>query len=169
MCAILQLNILSHIGHDSFFFGTLLFFYKYGDQQPSSVLGQLFTIAFSIYGVIILGIFIGIFGHAISMGQQRALQRLNKGRQHHLLKLMFQKEQKAHSTRSMRRKGFLGDQISLFQDCIDVVRMELPEILAVVVFAMILGLREGWSFTSTLYFAVMSASTVRSCISYTFN
>ncbi len=95
------------------------------------------------------------------MGQQRAIQRLNKGRQHQVLRLLFQVEQKSHAARIIRRKSFLSDHVSLLQDCIDVVRLEFPEILAVVVFAMILGVREGWTFTSTLYFAVMSASTVR--------
>lgn len=101
------------------------------------------------------------------MGQQRALQRLNKGRQQHLLKLMFQMEQKSEAARIIRQKSFFNDHITLIQDVMDVVRIEFPEILAVIIFAMILGVREGWSFTSTLYFAVMSASTVRSCASIT--
>lgn len=132
----------------------------YGDLQPTTVAGQLFTIAFSVYGVIILGIFIGIFGHAISMGQQKALQRLQKGRQRHLLKLMFQTEHKRDAAKIIRKKSFFRDHISLLQDVMDVVRIEFPEIVAVIVFAMILGFREGWSLTSTLYFAIMSASTV---------
>ena len=74
---------------------------------------------------------------------------------------MFQREQNAQAARIIRQKSFFGDHISLIQDIMDVVRTEFPEILAVVIFAMILGVREGWSFTSTLYFAVMSASTVR--------
>jgi hypothetical protein len=36
---------------------------------------------------------------------------------------------------------------------------ELPQILLVALFAAILGYREGWSITSTIYFTIMSAST----------
>jgi hypothetical protein len=37
--------------------------------------------------------------------------------------------------------------------------VEAPEILLVMLLALILGLREGWSYTSTFYFCIMSAST----------
>jgi hypothetical protein len=37
--------------------------------------------------------------------------------------------------------------------------VEAPEILLVMLLALILGLREGWSMTSTFYFCIMSAST----------
>jgi hypothetical protein len=57
------------------------------------------------------------------------------------------------------RTGLWADQITLMDDVLEVCYAELPEILLVVVLAYILGVREGWSFTSTCYFAIMSAST----------
>jgi hypothetical protein len=44
-------------------------------------------------------------------------------------------------------------------DITQVVRAEFPEIMVVGLAGYILGLREGWSFTSTMYFCIMSATT----------
>ena len=129
-------------------------------------MGQLFTIAFAVYGVIVLGIFIGIFGHAISEGQARTVHRLKTGRQRKLVKFLFQSTKNikganktAKETQLRIRPSMLQDQISLLDDVWHVIKTEFPSILFVIVLAFILGIREGWSITSTAYFAIMSAST----------
>ena len=60
---------------------------------------------------------------------------------------------------SKAKNGFLHDSMALLKDIQFVLSAELPEIMAVAVFAFILGYREGWSFVSILYFCIMSAST----------
>jgi hypothetical protein len=57
------------------------------------------------------------------------------------------------------KENWFDDQKALLKDVTAVVKQEAPEILAVMCFAFILGFREGWSLTSTLYFCIMSAST----------
>lgn len=108
--------------------------------------------------MVILGIFIGIVGHAISEGQSKAIRKLKRGRQRKLLRVLFQSTR--DTTRpSQRPNGFISDHATLLDDVKEVCLAELPEILVVMLLAYILGVREGWSFTSTMYFAVMSAST----------
>lgn len=139
----------------------------YGDLQPTTTAGQLFTIVFAIYGVIVLGIFIGIFGHAISEGQAHTVRKLKAGRQRKLVKLLFQSSKKIDAAREIRQNSFFHEHQSLMDDIGHVVKAELPAILLVILLAFILGLREGWSVTSIGYFAIMSASTTgtwRHCI-----
>jgi len=133
----------------------------YGDLGPTTEAGQIFTILFAIYGVIILGIFIGIVGHAISEGQAKAIRQLKRGRQQKLLKALFRSSRKINSSVSNAevQESWFTDHITLMDDITYVCRTEMPEILLVVLLASILGVREGWSFTSTMYFAIMSAST----------
>ena len=137
----------------------LFLFPGYGDLQPETTAGQLFTIVFAVYGVIVLGIFIGIFGHAISEGQARTMRKLKTGRQRKLMKLLFQSTRKMEAAGEIRKEGLFQQQDSLMDDVVYVLRAELPSILLVILLAFILGVREGWSLTSTAYFAIMSAST----------
>jgi len=134
----------------------------YGDLQPTTQAGQLFTIVFAIYGVLILGIFIGIIGHSISEAQAKAMKQLKNGNQEAILHTLFpdaMEDQGRLELSTRRLDGFISDHVTLLDDIVQVVRTELPEILVVAAAAFILGWREGWSFTSTMYFCIMSATT----------
>lgn len=137
----------------------------YGDLQPTTVPGQIFTIFFAIYGVIVLGIFMGVVGHAISDAQAKAMKKLKKERQAELLDTMFAADQTDAKKYMMehdhllRRGGILSDHVSILDDVKEVVRSELPSILLIMVTAGYLGVREGWSILNIMYFTVMSAST----------
>ena len=134
----------------------------YGDLQPTTEVGQIFTIFFAIYGVLILGIFIGIVGHSISEAQANAIRHLKKGNQEAMLQTLFPEPDSAESRQELsvrHQESFIGDHVTLLDDINQVVRTELPELLVVGVAALILGWREGWSFTSTMYFCIMSATT----------
>ena len=134
----------------------------YGDLQPTTEVGQIFTIFFAIYGVLILGIFIGIVGHSISEAQANAIRHLKKGNQEAMLQTLFPEPDSAESRQELSlrlQESFIGDHVTLLDDINQVVRTELPELLVVGVAALILGWREGWSFTSTMYFCIMSATT----------
>jgi potassium channel subfamily K, other eukaryote len=134
----------------------------YGDLQPTTEAGQIFTIFFAIYGVLILGIFIGIAGQTISEAQANAIRHLKKGNQEAMLQTLFPDPESTESRQELSvrlQDSFIGDHVTLLDDINHVVRTELPEILVVGVAALILGWREGWSFTSTMYFCIMSATT----------
>lgn len=115
-----------------------------------------------------LGIFIGIFGHAISESQAHTVRKLKTVRQRQLVKLLFQSTKKMEAAREIRKEGIFQEHASLMEDIMRVVRAELPSILLVVLLAFILGVREGWSITSTAYFAIMSASTTGEFVSKLF-
>jgi hypothetical protein len=166
----------------------------YGDHAPTTVAGQLFTIVFASYGVLILGVFIGVFGQALAQAQNKAIDKLRRKKEEEVLEILFdttdteeddsvdvdvdvepictvvqsddddndEAETKSCSSKEYggaEYDSFARDHMALLDDIFQVLRSELPEILAVTVLALILGYREGWSFTSTLYFCLMSATT----------
>ncbi|CAJ1951882.1 unnamed protein product [Cylindrotheca closterium] len=61
----------------------------YGDLEPSTPIGQVFTIFFAIYGVIILGVFIAIFGSFISEYQTKAMKKFQRKKQEQMLETLF--------------------------------------------------------------------------------
>jgi voltage-gated potassium channel len=183
----------------------------YGNLEPTTTAGQLFTVCFAIYGVIILGVFIGIFGNFISETQTRAARKLRKRKDIAILDTLFggggppqQRQQterfdpttntsattinvteserfgfdEYYDARSpaaaaiattttaatqpppdLQDTGLWNDHVSLLDDVWRVVRGQSPVIALVGVLALILGLREGWSFMNTLYFSIMAATT----------
>jgi potassium channel subfamily K len=132
----------------------------YGNLTPTTTAGQIFTIFFAIYGVIILGVFIGIVGHSISQAQTRALKKLKKERQEEILETLFTEDERDRKeSDELIREGLLSDHASLMDNIKEVVGAELPAILLVSAAALVLGIREGWTLVSTIYFCIMSATT----------
>jgi potassium channel subfamily K len=132
----------------------------YGNLTPTTTAGQIFTIFFAIYGVIILGVFIGIVGHSISQAQTRALKKLKKERQEEILETLFtEDERERKECDELIREGLLSDHVSLMDNIKEVVLAEMPAILLVSAAALVLGIREGWTLVSTIYFCIMSATT----------
>jgi potassium channel subfamily K len=132
----------------------------YGNLTPTTPAGQVFTIFFAIYGVIILGVFIGIVGHSISQAQTRALKKFKKERQEEILETLFtEDERQRKESDELLREGLLYDHVSLMDDIKRVVVAELPVILFVAAAALVLGILEGWTLVSTIYFCIMSATT----------
>jgi potassium channel subfamily K len=132
----------------------------YGNLSPTTAAGQIFTIFFAMYGVIILGVFIGIVGHSISQAQTRALRKLKKERQEEILETLFAEDKRDRKEcDELIREGLLSDHASLMDNIKEVVWAELPAILLVAAAALVLGIREGWTLVSTIYFCIMSATT----------
>jgi hypothetical protein len=122
---------------------------------------MIFTIFFAVYGVIILGIFIGIFGHYLSEGQAKAVKKIKRKRHKRIISVLLVEQTEKERRKEVQKikESFFSDHRSLMSDVKKVVKREAPEIIFVMLLALILGIREGWSLPSTMYFCVMSAST----------
>lgn len=148
---------------DSLYFAVATFTtVGYGDVEPSTQPGQFFTIFFACYGVIILGVFIGIFGHSVSEAQARTIKKWKRKKESKLLKILFsdyESRRKKEADTQAIKETFISDHQLLWEDIRQVCWDEYPQILIVMFLALILGYREGWTLTSTMYFCIMSAST----------
>ena len=106
----------------------------YGDLEPQSQSSQLFTIFFAVYGVIILGIFIGVVGHGISEGRAATTHRWKRNQKRRLLHSLFPEyrppsyypsERDSLLQQRQRRYSWWSDHVSLLEDVWNVVKVEV--------------------------------------------
>ena len=122
----------------------------------------------------------------MSEAQTRAMKRFQRKKQSQMMETLFQptssssirmSERKTNegkssatstpttnntsfdSSTSIEKTGFWKDHISLADDIWHVVVAQFPLIALVAIMGLILGIREGWGITSTLYFCIMAATT----------
>lgn len=169
---------------DSLYFATNLFTtVGQGDKEPSTPTGQLFTVFMSVYGVAVLGVFLGVLGHFVSEKQLAVVQKIKSRSRNTVLTTLMETAEEQQKQQQQKRTNISNkQQISplksqppkvpasyiatwgtdfraLCHDVWVVIKTEFPEIALVIVLAFVLGMREGWSIISTLYFCIMSAST----------
>ncbi len=133
-------------------------------QVPSTDAGRLFTTVFALYGIIMLGIFVGIVGYALGKAQYKEIKKLKAESRQSVLHRMFPRH--AESMRLLRGESpedraalILEGNKSVLEDVKEVSTKAFPLLLAVVILACILGALEGWSMSSSLYFCIITATT----------
>ena len=126
----------------------------YGDLHPSSSASQIYTIFLAFYGIVILGIFLGIAGDALVSHHDSVLDRLRSRWQRTMIRNM----RDAASLHLMEEPE--EPPLSLWQEIWFIARMELPIFAVVALLALGIGYVEGWSIVSTLYWVVITGSTV---------
>jgi potassium channel subfamily K len=139
---------------DSLYFSiVLLTTIGYGDIAPSNDTTRLFLIWFAMYGVAILGIFLGIVGHTLAEMQQRAVERLQAASTKMTLKAISTDVPVTEMMPATKHK-------SLAQDVLDLICLESPIVIIVLVVALSMGYVEGWSIIQSIYYAVISITTI---------
>lgn len=142
---------------DSLYFSvSLLTTVGYGDLLPSSDATRLFLVWFSLYGVGILGIFLGIIGYALAEMQQNWVEQLQTGNAKATLKAVTEASESSVSDQPQRSQHHK----SLAIDVLKIILLESPILVLVLVLALIMGYFEGWSAIQSIYFAVISVTTV---------
>jgi hypothetical protein len=108
----------------------------YGDLSPSTDLSRLFTVCFAIYGIVILGIFLGIIGEwIIEKHEESREKRIANAR----VKIMEQFSEEDNALPPPERT-FWGDTKDI---CISMA----PIILVLVCMAAPIVYLEGWDYT----------------------
>eukprot|EP00978_Attheya_sp_CCMP212_P023386 scaffold71562_cov60-Attheya_sp.AAC.2 len=156
---------------DSIYFAVVMFTtIGYGDMSPSTQASQLFTIFFALYGIVILGLFLGIMGEVLVEAQQGAVKAVRERAQKRMME-MFSHENDASA--GARASAILesedDDTVKEEEEnvenhlCIDIhkalVRMA-PILSSVVVAALLIGHAEGWTIITSLYYCVITSTTV---------
>jgi hypothetical protein len=128
---------------DSLYFATTIFTtIGFGDLHPNSDSGQCLTILLALYGVVILGIFIGILGEVIVDSHNKAMQKQSE-------------KLRVEVTSALSREAIpevaedlieeVGKGKSLISEILSIMMLEAPLVSIVVVLALIIGHIEGWS------------------------
>lgn len=130
---------------DSLYFATTIFTtIGFGDLHPNSDSGQCLTILLALYGVVILGIFIGILGEVIVDSNSKAMQKQSE--------ILYNEVTGALSRKGMDIPEVAEDRIEevektkpLISEIFWIMMLEAPLVSVVVVLALVIGRVEGWS------------------------
>lgn len=105
----------------------------YGDLAPTSDASRVFVICFALYGIIILGIFLGIVGEFIIERHEENVKRRTSKAQTMLMEKFADDE-----------GSTTPEQRSFFQDLMYICIAEAPIILILVVLGTPIVYLEGW-------------------------
>lgn len=152
---------------DSLYFATVVFTtIGYGDLHPTDRSGRVFTIFLSLYGIVILGLFLGILGDAVVEGHNRVVEtrrrKLNKKVLDALAQDQGAKKNVAESNgdNGSSSSDDVVEVKSLMQDIWSIVVLEAPIVSLVVLLAFLVGYVEKWPLIDSLYWVVISGTTV---------
>lgn len=120
-------------------------------MAPTTDSGRLFTIFYALYGIGILGSFLTTIGGAVIDAGHAAMAETEARAKKRLL-AMFSTSDSA--TQQEPKAKTLCQEITM------ATILEAPWIILLFIFAILLGLPEGRSIISSLYFAVVTALTI---------
>jgi len=136
---------------DSIYFAVVTFTtIGYGDLSPSSDASRLFTVFFALYGIGILGAFLSILGNAFMEASHRAMADTEARAKKRVL-AMFSSS--GDSEDEPESKTFC-------QHLCLTTALELPLIALLLTLTILLGIPVGRSIISSIYFAVITATTI---------
>lgn len=142
---------------NSFYMATVIFTtIGYGDQTPTTSNSKLFSIALATYGVIILGIFIGVAGQALVDRNNQALQKQRKRVSVKIMAALTENETVDFDESQYRPSR----KRPLIKDILEIMRLEAPIALVVVAIAVAVGYYEGWTLLDSVYWACISGYTI---------
>jgi Ion channel len=146
---------------DSLYFATSLFTtVGYGDIYPTSTGGQLFTMLLATYGVVILGIFIGIVGEMAVDLNARKKQNRQKIMTSKLLHSIENQGQNGAGTEMECSQDHSESERWLLTSIGHIILMELPIVSILVVVALGIGRLEGWTALQSVYWLAISGYTI---------
>ena len=140
---------------DSIYFACITFTtVGYGDPIPSSDSSRAFTCIFALYGVIILGLLIGLVGQAIVEKHNAYMEVIKAKAQEQVLGL-FGPDETSTATPTIAPK-----EQSLMETMQTIIVVEAPIISVIAILSLAIGHYEGWTMVSSIYYGVITASSV---------
>lgn len=153
---------------DSLYFAVCTFTtIGYGDMFPSSDASRLFTAGFAVYGIIILGFFVGLVGEKIVEMHNQALEAM-RNRKETRATNMFDVDDEDDNQPKKGKKGKKAAPAPLVphknrtvsQLIVNVILLEAPLLAGTLAVALAIGHFQGWSISSSIYYGVITSTTV---------
>jgi potassium channel subfamily K, other eukaryote len=142
---------------DSIYFACVTFTtVGYGDVTPTNDLSRAFTCLFALYGIVILGLLIGLIGETIVERNNAFMAVAQASAQERVLKLFGDADTVDNDTRTAQALK----EKTLLEAMRDVVALETPIILVIVIISLAIGRYEGWSAVASVYYGTITASTI---------
>ncbi|GAX21292.1 potassium channel subfamily K member 16 [Fistulifera solaris] len=150
---------------DSLYFATVLFTtIGFGDLSPSTWTGRMSVIFLAMYGIVLLGIFLGIAGHNLMEYQTKLWDRQRKDVRSKILRTVEQAAIERKETGDSQPSEPLESQravdVSLCREIGQVVLFKSPILFFVLMGGVMLGHAEGWNMFESIYFTVTAGTTI---------
>jgi potassium channel subfamily K len=148
---------------DSIYFGVVCFTtVGFGDLVPHTDLGKLFVIFFAVYGILILGFFVSVIGELVIEMQDRAIKSARRTASRHVLRMFSSGDEMSERVEEEEAEEIesKNQQKSLVVELLRVLMLEAPILAIISLIAILIGFSEGWSIIKSLYFCVITSTTI---------
>mmetsp|Transcript_2455 Transcript_2455/g.5206 ORF Transcript_2455/g.5206 Transcript_2455/m.5206 type:complete len:335 (+) Transcript_2455:169-1173(+) len=140
---------------DSLYYASVLFTtIGYGDLSPTDDFGRIATMLLAIYGITILGIFLGIYGGYIVEANEAALKERQKKLNDKIIADAKGNTEAADAAMEAQKEP------SVFEEVYHAIAWQIPIIVCVFVGGLVIGYFEGWGVIESLYWTVITSTTV---------
>eukprot|EP00549_Striatella_unipunctata_P015205 CAMPEP_0118702200 /NCGR_PEP_ID=MMETSP0800-20121206/17737_1 /TAXON_ID=210618 ORGANISM="Striatella unipunctata, Strain CCMP2910" /NCGR_SAMPLE_ID=MMETSP0800 /ASSEMBLY_ACC=CAM_ASM_000638 /LENGTH=400 /DNA_ID=CAMNT_0006603331 /DNA_START=81 /DNA_END=1283 /DNA_ORIENTATION=+ len=150
---------------DSLYFTVITFTtVGYGDLTPVTDSERIFVIFFAICGISILGFGLGVLGEKVVEAQEDALKSVQDESKTRILGMFMDDDELDEitdpTTRTTRRSERFTKRISYLGELKNLLIGQGPNLLGLSVIAVCMGYMEDWSILESLYFLVVTATTM---------
>jgi hypothetical protein len=127
----------------------------YGDLSPQTDGGRLFLVAFALYGIFILGFLAGMVGEKLVEMHTLSVQIIEESSRNEVRRMFGVAEKQVPEKQLPPKMG------SAWSIVWRVFQLEFPLIVVILVIGAMYGcLIEGWTLIESIYYAVVTCSTV---------
>jgi len=142
---------------DSVYFSAVVFTtVGYGDISPdSSDAGMIFTIFYALYGIVILGIFLGILGDMAVERQQNLKQAsLERTRKEYLTNMIAAESH--HEIEEVTEEADKPFFLSIYQ----IVKEQIRNVIVLIILGIPIIILEKWSAVKGIYWLIVTGTTI---------
>mmetsp|Transcript_12195 Transcript_12195/g.26381 ORF Transcript_12195/g.26381 Transcript_12195/m.26381 type:complete len:379 (+) Transcript_12195:195-1331(+) len=128
----------------------------YGDLSPTTTAGKSFAIAFSLFGVAIVGVALGIVGEMVVDYQKEAAEKLKQGGKKRIMAMLKKNERDNYFDQDDSDKK----DSAVWGDLIGIIKSDGWLVMTVVVCSVGIGYYENWPLIDSLYYCAITTTTV---------
>ena len=129
----------------------------FGDLYPTTDEGRIFTCFFALYGIGILGIFLGVVGEKLVEVHNDILHGQRKQNTKIITNMLAPRHNVAQDLKDAKTQRLPKSAFHLMWK---LFLLEAPIVLIVLFFFFMIGYFEKWSVIKTVYFSIISSTTV---------
>lgn len=133
---------------DSLYYGSVVFTtIGFGDLHPKEHAGRVATIILALYGIVILGLFLGIIGFHVISFYYTSVEADRRRVSEFAVRVLSNEAEQGLQQKATSETQTTNDvkERRLLDEIIEICLLEAPVVAIVVILAMVVGHIEGWS------------------------
>eukprot|EP00563_Minutocellus_polymorphus_P016521 CAMPEP_0181058498 /NCGR_PEP_ID=MMETSP1070-20121207/20854_1 /TAXON_ID=265543 /ORGANISM="Minutocellus polymorphus, Strain NH13" /LENGTH=371 /DNA_ID=CAMNT_0023138059 /DNA_START=204 /DNA_END=1319 /DNA_ORIENTATION=- len=132
----------------------------YGDLSPSTTPGKIFAIIFSLFGVTIVGVALGIVGEMVVEAQEEAAAKLKEEGKKRMMAMVKNRKERAKDSDANKPNDEEEKEKTLWDDIVGLIKVDGALLASIVLCAIGIGHFEGWPLIDSLYYCAITTTTI---------